>query len=47
MSYLSYLYILEINPLLVNSFADTFFHSEVFFVLCIASFAVQKVCKFN
>ena len=38
------LYILEINPLSVVSFANIFSHSEgCFFVLFMVSFAVQKL----
>ena len=41
---LSYLYILEINPLSVVSFAIIFSHSEgCLFTLLIVSFAVQKL----
>ena len=41
---LSCLYILEINPLSVASFANIFSHSEgCLFVLVIVSFAVQKL----
>ena len=44
LSSLSYLCILEINPLSVVSFAIIFFHSEShFFTLLRASFAVQKL----
>ena len=40
---MSCLYILEINPLTVVSFAIIFFHSEgCLFTLLIVSFAVQK-----
>jgi len=40
---MSCLYILEINPLPVASFANIFSHSESYlFVLFMASFAVQK-----
>ena len=40
----SCLYVLEINPLSVVSFAITFFHSEGgLFTLLIVSFAVQKL----
>ena len=43
LSCMSYLYILEINPLSVVPFAITFSHSEgCFFTLLIVSFAVQK-----
>ena len=42
LSYMSCLYILEINPLSVVSFAIIFSHSEsCLFTLLIASFAVQ------
>ena len=44
---MSYLCILEINPLLVASFAIIFSHSEdCFFNLFIVSFAVQKLLSF-
>ena len=44
LSSLSYLYILEINPLSVVSFANIFSHSEgCLFVLCMVSNAVQKL----
>ena len=44
LSCMSYLYILEINPLSVISFAITFSHSEgCLFTLLIVSFAVQKL----
>ena len=40
---MSYLYILQINPLLVALFANIFSHSEGFIsVLFMISFAVQK-----
>ena len=43
LSYLTCLYILEINPLSVVSFAIIFSHSEgCLFTLLIVSFAVQK-----
>ena len=43
LSYMSYLYMLEINPLSVASFANIFFHSEgCLFVLFMVSFAVQS-----
>ena len=42
-SCMSYLYILEINPLLVTSFANIFSHSVgCLFILFMVSFAVQK-----
>ena len=45
---MSYLYILEINPLSVISFAIIFSHSEgCLFTLLIVSFAVQEAVKFN
>ena len=48
LSCMSYLYILEINPLSVVSFAIIFSHSEGrLFTLLIVSFAVQKAFKFN
>ena len=41
---MSYLYILEINPLSVVSFAIIFSHSEDYlFTLLIVSFVVQKL----
>ena len=44
LSCMSCLYILEINPLPVVSFAITFLHSEgCLFTLLIVSFAVQKL----
>ena len=44
MNYISCLYILEINPLSVVSFAIIFFHSEgCLFTLLIVSFAMQKL----
>ena len=44
LSYMSCLYILEIKPLSVASFANIFSHSEAFlFVLLMVSFAVQKL----
>ena len=44
LSCMSCLYILEINPLLVVSFAIIFSHSEgCLFTLLIVSFAVQKL----
>ena len=44
LSCMSCLYILEINPLSVVSFAIIFFHSEgCLFTLPIVSFAVQKL----
>ena len=44
LSYMSCLYILEINPLSIVSFAIIFSHSESFpFTLLIVSFAVQKL----
>ena len=44
LSCMSCLYILEINPLSVISFAIIFFHSEgCLFTLLIVSFAVQKL----
>ena len=42
------LYILEINPLSVASFANIFSHSEsCLFILFMVSFAVQELFKFN
>ena len=47
LSCMSCLYILEINPLSVDSFANIFSHSESYlFVLFMASFAVQKLLSF-
>ena len=44
LSCISCLYILEINPLSVASFANIFFHSEgCLFVLFMVSFAVQRL----
>ena len=44
---MSCLYILEINPLSVASFANIFYHSEgCLFVLFMVSFAVQKLLSF-
>ena len=44
LSYMSCIYILEINPLSVDSFANIFSHSEgCLFVLFMVSFAVQKL----
>ena len=41
------LYILEINPLSVDSFANIFSHSEgCLFILFMVSFAVQKLLSF-
>ena len=43
---MSCLYILEINPLLVASFANIFSHSEgCLFILFMVSFAVQKLLR--
>ena len=43
---LSCLYILEIKPLLIASFADIFSHStEYLFILFLVSFAVQKLIQ--
>ena len=47
LSCMSCLYILEINPLSVASFAVIFSHSESYlFILFIVSFAVQKLLSF-
>ena len=47
LSYMSYLYFLEINPLSVTLFANIFSHSVgCLFVLFTVSFAVQKLCSF-
>ena len=44
MSCLYKIYILEINPLLISSFANTFSHTEdCVFILFMVSFAVQKL----
>ena len=44
LSYVSCLYILEINPLSAGSFAVSFSHSEgCLFTLFIVSFSVQKL----
>ena len=46
LSYMSCLYILEINPLSVVSFGIIFSHSEGYlFTLLIVSFAVQKLLR--
>ena len=46
-SCMSCLYILEINPLSVDSFANIFSHSEgCLFVLSVVSFALQKLLSF-
>ena len=48
LSFVISLYILEINPLSLISFANIFLQFIVFFfTLLIVSFAVQKVCKFD
>ena len=42
--FMSYLYMLDINPLSVTSFANIFSHSiDCLFVLSMISFAVQKL----
>ena len=47
LSYMCWLYILEINPLSVASFANIFSHSEgCLFILFMVSFAVQKLLSF-
>ena len=47
LSCMSCLYILEINPLSVDSFANIFSHSDgCIFVLFIVSLAVQKLLSF-
>ena len=47
LSCMSCLYILEINPLSVDLFANIFSHSEgCLFVLVIVSFALQKLLSF-
>ena len=47
LSCMSYVYILEINPLSVTSFANTFSQSVgCLFVLFMGSFAVQKLLSF-
>ena len=47
LSCMSCLYILEINPLSIASFANIFSHSEgCLFVLFMVAFAVQKVLSF-
>jgi len=47
LSYMSCLYILEINPLSVASFAIIFSHSEgCLFILFIVSFVVQRLLSF-
>ena len=47
LSSMSCFYVLEINPLLVVSFAIIFSHSEGLFILLIVCFPVQKLFKFN
>ena len=48
LSYIKCLYILEINPLSVVSFAIIFSYSGCcLFILLIVFFAVQKLCKYN
>ena len=43
LSYMSFLYILEINPLFVASFVNIFSHSKCcLFILCMVSFPMQK-----
>ena len=47
LSYMSCLYILEINPLSVASFANIFSHSKgCLFIFSMVSFAVQKLLTF-
>ena len=47
LSYMRCLYILEINPLSVASFTNTFSHSEgCLLVFVMVSFAVQKLLSF-
>ena len=47
LSCMSWLYILEVNPLSVASFANIFSHSEgCLFILFMVSFAVQKLLSF-
>ena len=47
LSCMTCLYILEINPLSIDSFANIFSHSEGYlFVLFMVSFAVQKLLSF-
>ena len=47
LSYMSCLYILEINPFFVSSFANIFSHSKHYlFFLCMVSFPMQET-KFN
>ena len=43
MRYMSYLYILDINSLLVISFANIFSHSVGLFISLMVSFAVKKL----
>ena len=48
LSFMNCLYILEINPLSVASFANIFSHTEgCLLVLFMVSFAVQKAFKFH
>ena len=43
LSYMSFLYILEINPFFVASFVNIFSHSKCcLFILCMVSFPMQK-----
>ena len=43
LSCMKHLYVLDINPLLIPSFANIFFHSvDCLFILSMVSFAVQK-----
>ena len=46
LSCMSCLYILEINPLSVDSFANIFSHSESYLFIFIVCFAVQKLLSF-
>ena len=47
LSHMSCLYVLEINPLLVASFANIYSHSKgCLFILFVVSFAVQKLLSF-
>ena len=47
LSCMTYLYILEMNPLSIDSFANIFSHSEgCLFVLFVVSFALQKLLSF-
>ena len=46
-NYMRCLYMLDINPLLITSFANIFFLVDSLFVLLMVSFAVQKLLSFS